>query len=145
MQISFDASRNLIYTRSANSQLTVYRCASSAILEDASSKITNSDSNLIRLTTMNQSELANAASSVAPSIDKKRFKNIVYITPVHSDPIHLLVVLQTGIRLYLGAQLHLLHVRLPPSPRAVVPPFLRLGTIETPSNLPLSFGTVEYV
>ncbi|CAH8598315.1 unnamed protein product [Heterobilharzia americana] len=103
VQLSVDTARHLLYTRTEDSHLGVY---------EFSDKISGS---LSRLSTLSASDLAYQASCIVRSVDKNQFRNIVSVTPLSAGLCYLMAVTRTGIRLYFGENLRLLHIRLPPS------------------------------
>ncbi|CAH8861385.1 unnamed protein product [Trichobilharzia szidati] len=103
VQLSVDTPRHLLYTRTEDSRLTVY---------EFTDKISGSFS---RLSTLSASDLAYQASCIVRSVDKNQFRNIISVTPLSSGLCYLMAVTRTGIRLYFGENLRLLHIRLPPS------------------------------
>ncbi|XP_018652827.1 putative nuclear pore complex protein nup155 [Schistosoma mansoni] len=103
IQLAVDTSRHLLYSRTEDSHLVVY---------EFSDKISGSFS---RLSSLSASDLAYQASCIVRSVDKNQFRNIVSIIPLTTGLCYLLAITKTGIRLYFGENLRLLHIRLPPS------------------------------
>ncbi|CAH8584679.1 unnamed protein product [Schistosoma intercalatum] len=102
-QLTVDTSRHLLYSRTEDSHLVVY---------EFSDKISGSFS---RLSSLSASDLAYQASCIVRSVDKNQFRNIVSIIPLTTGLCYLLAITKTGIRLYFGENLRLMHIRLPPS------------------------------
>ncbi|KAH8857593.1 Nuclear pore complex protein Nup155 [Schistosoma japonicum] len=103
VQIAIDTVRHLLYTRTEDSYLVAYEFAD---------KISGTFS---RVSTLSASDLAYQASCIVRSVDKNQFRNIVSIIPLSTGLCYLLAVTKTGIRLYFGENLRLMHIRLPPS------------------------------
>ncbi|TPP64627.1 hypothetical protein FGIG_01642 [Fasciola gigantica] len=101
-QIASDPVRGLLYTRTGGSALSVYTFC------DKSTSIS-------RLATQSSSDIAYTASAAVRSVDKGQFRSIVSIHPLTTGLCYLMAVTKTGIRLYFGENLRLLHIRLPPT------------------------------
>ncbi|TGZ56636.1 hypothetical protein CRM22_010114 [Opisthorchis felineus] len=111
-QLVSDPTRHLLYLRTENSNLAVYSYSIKA----------TAGTSLTRLAQLSSSDLAYTASGVVRSVDKAQFRSIASVLPLFGGPFHLMAVTKTGIRLYFGEQLRLLHIRLPPTS-----PYGRLG------------------
>ncbi|OON19937.1 hypothetical protein X801_04188 [Opisthorchis viverrini] len=135
-QLVSDPTRQLLYLRTENSNLAVYSYSIKATV----------GTSLTRSAQLSSSDLAYTASGVVRSVDKAQFRrsvtpfpfhparvfavrwlfshnwHIASVLPLFGGPFHLMAVTKTGIRLYFGEQLRLLHIRLPPTS-----PYGRLG------------------
>ncbi|CAH8649434.1 unnamed protein product [Dicrocoelium dendriticum] len=107
-QLACDPVRHLMYSRTEDSNLTVYDYAGKTGAVSMRSPFS-------RLAHLSGADLAYSASSVVRSVDKSQFRSIVSIIPLSSGFCHLMAVTKTGIRLYFGEHLRLLHIRLPPA------------------------------
>ncbi|KAK4468078.1 hypothetical protein MN116_008251 [Schistosoma mekongi] len=103
IQLAIDTVRHLLYSRTEDSYLVAYEFAD---------KISGTFS---RLSALSASDLAYQASCIVRSVDKNQFRNIVSVIPLSTGLCYLLAVTKTGIRLYFGENLRLMHIRLPPS------------------------------
>ncbi|CAL8081846.1 unnamed protein product [Calicophoron daubneyi] len=98
-----DPVRRMLYVRTDDSNLSAYTYADKP------------GGTLSRLAYLSGSDLAAAASNVVRSVDKSQFRSLISVIPLSTGMCYLMAVTKTGIRLYFGENLRLLHIRLPPT------------------------------
>ncbi|XP_065281198.2 nuclear pore complex protein Nup155 isoform X2 [Dermacentor albipictus] len=123
VQVVVDDGRKALYTRSERGTLQLFDLG---VRGDQASRVIS----------LQLHQLVQMASRVAPTVDTDNFRVLVHIQvipPAESPQAHLVVITQTGVRLYLTTISHggpearpstlaLLHVRLPPGFTSHAPP-----------------------